>query len=575
MEAAEGLSEREVRSALQQCLADPGTYVTEMLQARKKDREDCQAASDAVAKLEAVIRQIAEESPRSFGYLERLRPSNNGSLATALVEIDGRLRELIVHPAVDCAELQCASPFDLLQIDPKGMVITGIIRDPDQRPHSEGEIVEFRGYWDRDKGLVTVARAGRNEDIVVLAPDLRQHELAPGSRLVLHRHRPHWATNIASAERTDGKYELPIENLATSFADLAALDSVVEPIIKNVLLTVVNTEIAAAFDLKPLTGVLFHSAKPGMGKTTVTVALARFLAELGKIKGFDVSAFNVKPNEFKCVWHGEDARNVREFFAILRAQLKRSGRRQIILAIFDEIDSLGTRNGRGDHGGLVSTAQNDVVQAMLAEMDGVQQLVDNGAMPNHVLFLGLTNRLDLVDPALKRPNRFGGCVVEMPDYDMDDAEGILWVHARKSNLPWFIEGVVRTDVEETIVRSRILRPALAQVFPTPILYYTTDGQRRTDVTVGQILAGANYMNAINRAKSAAAMRRLCRFGIPAITVEDVAGGLWEESQTVAGQLVLDRRMLIQYLRLQTPIARVELIPESELVFKARVPSHRP
>jgi SpoVK/Ycf46/Vps4 family AAA+-type ATPase len=52
-----------------------------------------------------------------------------------------------------------------------------------------------------------------------------------------------------------------------------------------------------------------------------------------------------------------------------------------------------------------------VVSQLLAELDGVEQL-------SRVIVLGATNRIDLIDPSILRPGRFGVHIpVGLPDAD--------------------------------------------------------------------------------------------------------------------------------------------------------------
>ena len=64
--------------------------------------------------------------------------------------------------------------------------------------------------------------------------------------------------------------------------------------------------------------------------------------------------------------------------------------------VFDEIDAF-TRE-RGSLTGDTSGIRDSVVNQLLAKMDGVEQL-------DNILVIGMTNRPELMDPALLRPGR--------------------------------------------------------------------------------------------------------------------------------------------------------------------------
>ena len=61
-----------------------------------------------------------------------------------------------------------------------------------------------------------------------------------------------------------------------------------------------------------------------------------------------------------------------------------------------------------------------VVNQLLAELDGVEQL-------SGVIVVGATNRIDLVDPSILRPGRFG-VHIHVPMPDETDRRDILRLH---------------------------------------------------------------------------------------------------------------------------------------------------
>ena len=89
--------------------------------------------------------------------------------------------------------------------------------------------------------------------------------------------------------------------------------------------------------------------------------------------------------------------------------------------VFDEIDAF-TRE-RGSLTGDTSGIRDSVVNQLLAKLDGVEQL-------DNILVIGLTNRPELIDPALLRPGRLEVHV----QLHLPDAEGrqrILAIHSKR------------------------------------------------------------------------------------------------------------------------------------------------
>ena len=69
-------------------------------------------------------------------------------------------------------------------------------------------------------------------------------------------------------------------------------------------------------------------------------------------------------------------------------------KRQPSIIFFDEIDGLApVRSARNDH------IHNSIVTTLLALMDGFNT-------SGNVVVIGATNRIDSIDPALRRPGRF-------------------------------------------------------------------------------------------------------------------------------------------------------------------------
>jgi SpoVK/Ycf46/Vps4 family AAA+-type ATPase len=76
------------------------------------------------------------------------------------------------------------------------------------------------------------------------------------------------------------------------------------------------------------------------------------------------------------------------------------------VVFFDELDALAPGRGRGGDGG--GNVTDRVVSQLMAEMDGLQQVKQQGSDQEEeppVFVMAATNRPDLVEPALLRPGR--------------------------------------------------------------------------------------------------------------------------------------------------------------------------
>ncbi|KAI1723994.1 ATPase family associated with various cellular activities (AAA) domain-containing protein [Ditylenchus destructor] len=191
-----------------------------------------------------------------------------------------------------------------------------------------------------------------------------------------------------------------------SFGDIGGLAKHIQSLKEIVMFPMLYPEIFQQFDATPPKGVLFYGA-PGTGKTLVARALANECSKGDK----KVAFFMRKGADCLSKWVGESERQLRLLFD--QAHTMRPS-----IIFFDEIDGLApVRSSKQDqiHSSIVST--------LLALMDGL----DNRG---EIIVIGATNRLDSIDPALRRPGRFDR---EMR-FDLPDKtarELILKIHTKK------------------------------------------------------------------------------------------------------------------------------------------------
>lgn len=539
----------------------PQQLVVELIRQHARVRtveSACEAAADAATKLEQMLKELLNGNA-TFCHLETIRETPAGP--RAVCRFNGTLREMSIHPDVDLQQLRSLKSWEYVAVH-QDVVIGCWADDPLLYQDALGEIVEFKGYQNGDAHTVRVM-VGPQERIAKLDPALWELPLTPQQKLVLHRSDPSRAIDTVPLENMQSRFEIPIHKLTTRIEDLAGLEEIAEQLLQDILLRVCCPQVRDRFGLEPLKGILLYSYKPGMGKTALMRALALWLHERRDQFGFDVLIYAVKPNETKSMWHGEDARIVREdlFGAIRARQAQPRTRPLVILVVLDEIDSLGKRAGRGD--AMYSSAQSESLEAMLVEMDGLVQDSCGAGPPSYVLCCGLTNRPDRVDEAAKRPGRFS-LVVPMPDVTQEGAEDIMAIYARGAEMPWYLDDQIRCDVPPELVRRHFLQPALARLFPEVILRYATDTQQLHEVTVGQAFSCAHYMDATNRAKKRAAVRQLRGVGVPAVTYDDVLDCLLDVACEAARQMEADPQMLIRQLDVKLPVARVDVVPRHEL-----------
>merc|ERR1711871_1311843 len=206
-----------------------------------------------------------------------------------------------------------------------------------------------------------------------------------------------------SFAKSKAKIDLsPVTN--TDFSDVAGCDSAkieLEEVVDFLKAPEKYIEMGA----KIPSGCLLNGP-PGTGKTLLARAVA---GEAG------VPFINLAGSEFVQVFGGVGAARVRDLF--------RQARENSPCIIFiDEIDAIGRQ--RGSSGG--NDEREQTLNQLLVEMDGFD--TNSG-----VIVIAATNRLDILDDALKRAGRFDRKIeVGLPDFK--GRVDILKVHAKNKPL---------------------------------------------------------------------------------------------------------------------------------------------
>jgi SpoVK/Ycf46/Vps4 family AAA+-type ATPase len=152
--------------------------------------------------------------------------------------------------------------------------------------------------------------------------------------------------------------------------------------------------------IPPIRGILLYGP-PGVGKTMMAKALAKTLnVKLIMLSGAEI------------LYKGyEGAVNaVKEVF-------NRARENKPAILLLDELDAIAPRREN------LKSETSKVVNQLLTEMDGIRSLKE-------VVVIGTTNRIEDIDPALKRPGRFDR-IIYMPLPNKEEREDILQKYVGK------------------------------------------------------------------------------------------------------------------------------------------------
>ncbi|MFB6160076.1 MAG: AAA family ATPase, partial [Haloferacaceae archaeon] len=166
----------------------------------------------------------------------------------------------------------------------------------------------------------------------------------------------------------------PVEGV--TYEDIGGLDEELDLVREMIELPLAEPELFARLGVEPPKGVLLYGP-PGTGKTLIARAVANEV---------DATFITVSGPEIMSKYKGESEERLREVFEEARREAPS-------VVFFDEIDSLAGK--RGDE----SDVESRVVGQLLSVMDGLEARGD-------VIVVGATNRIDALDPALRRGGRF-------------------------------------------------------------------------------------------------------------------------------------------------------------------------
>jgi cell division protease FtsH len=192
------------------------------------------------------------------------------------------------------------------------------------------------------------------------------------------------------------------------FEDVAGNEEAKEEL-KEVVKFLKDPESFAKLGASVPKGVLL-GGPPGTGKTLLAKAIA---GEAG------TPFLKVSGSQFVELLVGVGAARVRELFDKARS-LKPS------IIFIDEIDSIArTRSGNNSMGGG-NDEREQTLNQILTEMDGFS--TDTG-----IVVIAASNRIDILDPAIKRPGRFDRQIT-ISNPNLKERQAILKVHARGKKL---------------------------------------------------------------------------------------------------------------------------------------------
>jgi transitional endoplasmic reticulum ATPase len=199
----------------------------------------------------------------------------------------------------------------------------------------------------------------------------------------------------------------PVKELANvpsvTYDDVGGLEEEIQKIREMVELPLRHPELFERLGIEPPKGVLL-SGPPGTGKTLLAKAVAN---------ESDANFFYLGGPEIVSKYVGESEQRLRQLF-------EEAQKNAPSILFIDEIDAIAPKREE-----VTGEVERRMVSQLLTLMDGLKSR-------GELIVIAATNRVDSIDPALRRPGRFDR-EIEIGVPDRKGREKILKIHTR--NMP--------------------------------------------------------------------------------------------------------------------------------------------
>ncbi|MFX1312109.1 MAG: CDC48 family AAA ATPase [Promethearchaeota archaeon] len=366
-----------------------------------------------------IIHPIAGKKTAALLY-----PGKVEDTGTNTIRIDSSLRRNLSASLDDIVEIRKIEASLADRITFAGLEESVILRRSDQLVR----MLENRVITKED--ILSFNAMGRRIDFIVI-------DYSPKAAAV----RIHLDTKITISEKTH-KELIELEARRVTYEDIGGLEEEIQKIREMIELPIRHPELFKRIGIEPPKGVLLHGP-PGTGKTLLARAVA-----------YETEAhfITISGPEIMSKFYGQSEENLRKVFEEAKEMAPS-------IIFIDELDSIAPKRGE-----VTGEVERRVVAQLLSLLDGLEGR-------GEIIVIGATNRVNDIDPALRRPGRFDR-EIEIGVPDRDGRYEILLIHTRGMpldsdvNLRLIAEkthGFVGADVEALAKESAML--AIREILP--------------------------------------------------------------------------------------------------------------
>ena len=353
-----------------------------------------------------------------------LYPGRLEDKGTGIIRIDQSLRRNLGASLDDIVEIRKIEAALANKVTFAGLKEAVILRNPQQlarklenRVITKDDLLSFYAY-------------GRRVDLVVV-------DFYPKSDAV----RIHLDTKVVFSEKSHREL-IELERSRVTYEDIGGLEEEIQRIREMIELPIRHPEMYKRIGIDPPKGVLLHGP-PGTGKTLLARAVSYET---------DAHFITISGPEIMSKFYGQSEENLRKIFDEAKDNAPS-------IIFIDELDSIAPKRGE-----VTGEVERRVVAQLLSLLDGLEGR-------GETIVIGATNRVNDIDPALRRPGRFDR-EIEIGVPDTDGRYEILLIHTRGMplykdvNLRYLAEkthGFVGADVEALAKEAAML--SIREILP--------------------------------------------------------------------------------------------------------------
>ena len=288
-----------------------------------------------------------------------------------------------------------------------------------------------------------------------------------------------------------------------TYEDIGGIKSIIEKVREMIELPLRHPELFERLGVEAPKGVLLYGA-PGTGKTLLAKAVAN---ESG------ANFISISGPEIMSKWYGQSEENLRKIF-------EEAEKNAPSIIFIDEIDALAPKREE-----VTGEVERRVVSQLLTLLDGLKKR-------GKTIVIAATNRVNSIDPALRRAGRFDR-EIEFPVPDRNGRLEIFKIHTRNMplkdvNLDWLADityGYVGADI--WALAKEAAMSALRRVLPE--IKWKTEEELPKEIIEKLVVTKEDFEDALMVVEPSAMREVLVE--IPKVKWTDI-GGLEEVKESL-------------------------------------------